>query len=371
MLRPRLFVLTLATACVVSSPPPFQPSQPAAGAGPGAAGGDASAPVDPRTPLDPTAGPSDPAGPIDPVGPGGASSAAVATGQAASFLATVPFQKWPVLGPRTEGLLITYRTSAGPTIGWSGGPVALATTSARALTYWFVAPGRWSAQAVYFASRGEGENFLAAWGVPLPDGKTATFDAAMFTPTTPNPWGLSAEAHLVDVDVNAGAGAAAGVHFVITGARVLDGQPGYPVAATALAQGQAAWTQWQDEQRTAIAALLDEQRRTAPGQAFGPETEAIDGGMFPEWVADRRVLRLGFYQRIARTSSKVETRMVAHSCPPGAPCLPPQQQQVTFARRYGVELALVVEIDARGLVAMSRLKPNAIAPSYDDPTLQP
>ena len=297
-----------------------------------------------------------PAPPTPPTPPGPTTPVTVADGGDGGLREQLPFQVWPELGPRAEGLLIAHDTSWGPVFGW-GRFAGVRNPAEGDPSYWFFAAGRYSAQAVYFASRGEGYNFLPRWSVPVPGGGTAIFDAAMFAPSTPDRWGLDREAHLVEVDVNRGAGAPAGLHFVITGARVLDGQPGYPVATTALAQARAAWDRWWGEHEAAAAAVLVEQGRVTPGQPFGPEGETTALGLFPSWLPRERVLRVTFVRRTERSSSRTETRVVAPSCPPGAPCMPPHPTEITESRSYGVESGLVVDVGASGVVAATGYGP--------------
>lgn len=128
----------------------------------------------------------------------------------------VPFQQWPVLGTTTIGLLYQSGPQAwGPTLNHTRG----ITNNPARIEYAYTTAGS-SPFALYFQSRGEGENFLANWGVPTPDGKAFRSSAAMFTAATPNRWGLSRPAHLVELEVNGGAGGGNGVHFIVTNARV-------------------------------------------------------------------------------------------------------------------------------------------------------
>lgn len=279
---------------------------------------------------------------------GGGGDATIRDGGAPSALwRDLPMQVWPTLDGRAEGLLITAISPWGTAIGWSKFLPGRHDRSSY-VPYWFFGDGT-SAQAVYFASTGQGHNFLRRWSVPTPGGDVR-FDAAMFDPATSDPWGLDGAAHLVEVEVNRGAGAVPNLHFVITKARVLDGKDGYPVAADLLSTARATWDRWLASTEPRAAAELEAAARAAPGTPYGPETEEVTEGFLPGWSPSERRMRVTFVRRVARTSTRVERQVIAHECPPGAPCMPPHEEDVTLHRTYGVEMALEVVVAADGRV---------------------
>lgn len=76
-----------------------------------------------------------------------------------------------------------------------------------------------------------GEQASNPYRVTLPDGSPwETPYASMLRPGTPNDVGLSAPAHIAELEVNGGGGSREG-HFVATGVRVLDGTPELPLRA--------------------------------------------------------------------------------------------------------------------------------------------
>jgi hypothetical protein len=147
--------------------------------------------------------------------------------------ALVPFQHWLPVPGRVVGLL--FARGAQP---WGGSlSYGRGSDTGTERTEYAFSFDRSSPYALYFASDGRGFNFLSDWGVPLPDGSTARYDAAMFGPETPDPWGLDRPAHLVELEVNdgrGGRGGPTGLHFVVTGARVIDGSDECPVPAEQL-----------------------------------------------------------------------------------------------------------------------------------------
>jgi hypothetical protein len=258
----------------------------------------------------------------------------------------VPFQRWPVLPGKQVGLLVASVSPLGASAGWMRALTPVKPTPTRA-AYHFFTDGQ-SPWAVYFKSEaGRGENFLKGWGVPLPGGKQALFDAAMFLPSTKNAWGLHADAHLVEVTVNGGKGAASGLHFVATKVRVLDGTKGYPVAAQMLADARARF----DAHIAAQEVPLKQQMALAArksGTPLGPETEQVLESFFPTWLNAERQLHVLHVRRVVRSSSKVERVRVVHRCPPGAPCMPPHEQEQRVVRGYGVDVGMELVYDAGG-----------------------
>ncbi len=289
-------------------------------------------------------------------------------GHAEALWKELPMQVWPVLDGHAEGLLITSDSTWGNALIWDKllnfTPTPL---PAAQNTYWFFTDAK-SAQVVYFPSHGEGVNYLPHWEVPLKDNGKAVFDAAQFTPLTNNPWGLHANAHIVDVEVNGGAGAPPNIHFVITKARVLDGAKGYPQPTDALSIARKEWDNWRTSVNTDVHTALNDAGRLAPGKPFGEEIEASADCFLPTWMPKERIIRVTYYQRITRTSSKTERHMVYHPNPLGAPGVPPMMVPITYSRIYGVDCALTIDIDASLHIGNEvRYAPSPITPSYDEP----
>jgi hypothetical protein len=285
----------------------------------------------------------------------------------------IPFQRWAPLPGKKVGLLVAVNSDWGTLIGWGKG-LSLQASGQR--VYWFLADGD-SPRALYFESKGEGENFLENWSVPLPDGQPAAhYDAAMYGPATVNRYGLGEDAHLVEIEVNGGRGAPGNyLHFVATDVKVLDGSDTHPVRAReALAQSS-----------TAFRALVNGQRKTiddtmagaaaVAGKPFGPEKTAIGEGVFPTWSSQDDTLRVLYVRHERRSSTHTEIRRRAYPCkkyrpppsPPGggggavgpeAPlslpggtllrCPAPHDEAVSVTKSYGVEVAAEYVFDRTG-----------------------
>jgi hypothetical protein len=269
----------------------------------------------------------------------------------------VPLQEWHELESGDEGLL--YVPGAwGGAISWTR---AYGENSSR--TYWF-SFDRSSPYVIYFSSSGEGENFLTNWAVPVTNGEQqAYFNAAMFTPETPNPWGLSKDAHVVSVVPNDGKGGH-GLHFVATEVTVLDGTLGYPTDPVATLDALRARF---DTLASAVAnsfdAEFDKARAAAdPGEAT--ETPLSDNvSVWPTWLTTQRRIQATFVRTLegAWEYSKTITP-VPPECPDGAPCLPPPPPYDVIVRHvFGVQYAAVLEADASGaIVSETEAGPRAI-----------
>jgi hypothetical protein len=112
---------------------------------------------------------------------------------------------------------------AGYTRGWGQTESAVMSRGAymfsvdRSMPFW-----------VYFPTD-DGEQAHSPYSVTLPDGSPfETPVASMLRPGAPNDRGLSEIGHLVELEVNGGAGSREG-HFVATAVRVLDGTPEIPM----------------------------------------------------------------------------------------------------------------------------------------------
>lgn len=259
----------------------------------------------------------------------------------------VPFQSWIELPGSVVGMI----WMAGPQ-AWGAGYEHSATPSQQASRdeYKFGVDGT-SPYAVYFQSDGRGFNFLRGWS----GGGRGVFDAAMFSATTPNPWGLSRRAHIVEVDVNARQGAPAGPHFVVTGARVLDGTSAYPpLADEVLIALRQRFDAVLGDERPELEGLYSSGVRSigAP-YAFGPPT-AEPVGVFPTWRRDAGAIEVVFTSGARGEGRGATTTQAADCphCPLGAPCMrcDPRPLDVTQTATVKVGYAIRYRVDARGLI---------------------
>lgn len=264
------------------------------------------------------------------------------------------FQQWPTLPARTVGLLVQFDSPYGQLVGWGRGVRRLGgqfpSTNSR---YSFATDGA-SPWAIYFASKGEGYNVLRHWQVPIPQGRFASFPlVAMYQPDTPNAYGLRAPAHLVEVEVNGGEGAAPGVHFVATGCRVLDGTRRYPiVVADALAAARQRFEELLVREQSAVAAALDQAARVPGFEPYGPTIMLTHEGVIPTWLRESERLRVVFYRAVTATSYRSEPAPTGGRAPGPGPWRP--RLPVTLTRVHGVELGLELEFDRRGRLVAER-----------------
>ena len=82
---------------------------------------------------------------------------------------------------------------------------------------------------LFFVTDGRGDPVKRGMQRITPDGGMLQLDVAQFSPRVADPWGLSKQAHLVDLELNAGLGSQAGDLMVATNARVLDGTEVFPL----------------------------------------------------------------------------------------------------------------------------------------------
>jgi hypothetical protein len=268
-----------------------------------------------------------------------------------------PFQQWPTLQARAVGLLVQYDSPYGRLVGWTRGLRRLEDTRfPSSNSRYYSATDGASPWAMYFASQGEGHNVLRHWQVTIPQGRWASFPlVAMYEPQTRNPYGLHAPAHLVEVEVNGGQGAAPGVHFVATGCRVLDGTRRYPiVVADALAAARRRFDEVLARDRSAVAAALA-RAASAPGaEPYGPTTTLTHEGVSPTWLRESQRLRVLFYRAVTATSFKSEPAPIAGDGSSPGPWRP-RPGPITRTRTHGVELGLEVEFDQRGRMVAERV----------------
>jgi len=197
--------------------------------------------------------------------------------------------------------------------------------------------------AVYFVSKGEGHNFLRDWTVYVPTPPNQVkYNAAMFDPSTPNAWGLSRLAYLVSVDVNDQRGGA-GIHFVITDVRILDGTPEFPPRVDDLLFGlRARFDKFVEAHQADIETSLQLKTRAIDPQFGAPLAIEKTVGMAPSWRELVRNVEATFTATM-RYAGRGKT--LRRACPPcQGPCtrciddpyLDVPTAIVTIAARYAV-----------------------------------
>ena len=268
-----------------------------------------------------------------------------------------PFQKWRALGPKTIGLLIQRGFGGLCQIdhGQNVHQVAPASEQACASTdqnnYTFDADGA-SPYVAYFKSSGEGFNFLNDW--TMPNGYHS--DAAMYSNTTPNKFGLKDDAHLAEVAVNGETGSETGnLHFIISDAHII------PLDASKLIHETLdPYADAGNPAVKAIAAKLEEAVRSVEEThpQYGelsklPESRVSLAGYKATWVPDLNELRVVYYRRFEDRYTRETTvpgvcpnpplcpvcrpGVPCRRCPPPPPCRPPHRVTVTYT--YGAEAA--------------------------------
>jgi len=277
----------------------------------------------------------------------------------------VPFQAFPVVPPALVGII--WSAGRQP---WGSGYEhgAMPSSSKDRIEYKFGVNGS-SPYAVYFVSSGQGYNFLSNWSVPIPraangGGTYVQYNAAMFNAKTPNNWGLSRLAHIVEVDVNDKQGGT-GIHFVVTNARVVDGTSAFPPRADDVLIGLRArfntyLATQEDTMRAKLTKAVNAQPKTLHFglQTIGPV------GVFPTWNTARGAMEVVFTRQTTQTGQGTARRSVNRCppCPPGAPCAACDDR--LFARPQSVEVsaqtAVRYVVDKSGeVIAETRYLPIA------------
>ncbi len=156
-------------------------------------------------------------------------------------------QRWPELGPRSRGVLLTEVSPWGVHFGWNGNNAPFPSWPKAELPAERWPPtiynkghrvhrtpygGVSSTSAGYWFNTGPNSPNVpefaldrAAWAA---QGRFTLNKSVKLGPPDKNPWGLDSPAHLVEVEVNAGAGSKPGLHFVATDVKVLDGTAFFP-----------------------------------------------------------------------------------------------------------------------------------------------
>lgn len=295
----------------------------------------------------------------------------------------VPVQRWPRLGPKAVGLLMSR---ASPW-GHAGYLTMLSPSQGKEL----------DALQLYVEGRSPGVFKFAG---PLPPLKPA---------------------QLVRVTVNGGKGYF-GDGATYSDVEVLDGTPGTPIVLTrAMDEAKARWDRYFAAQKSAFDRVLDEDRRRVeaeiaeaeahppdagpprpppsmhgmdiqPGQKFAmskgaskwePDQETVWGGFFPSWRDDPGEFTVLFAHRVSRQRIRQWMEMQVHHCPPGAPCVPPHMGVSSESKYHGAAIAYAVTFDRAGNVIQEEPfppvafhplvgPPSSVLPSWHPPpTVQP
>ena len=127
---------------------------------------------------------------------------------------------------RDRGLLVALGTQEGG-LSVSGKGGRSNNLLFRKRQYNFYAEGAFGINLT-FLSNGQGLRPTKRTVVKDETGESLTYDVAFFGPETPNDWGLSSEAHLVEIEINGGIGGFK--YLTATDVRILDGTPEYPLS---------------------------------------------------------------------------------------------------------------------------------------------
>ncbi len=209
--------------------------------------------------------------------------------------------------------------------------------------------------ALYFPSTGAGYNLLRDWLVPLPDGGTAHYDAAMFGPSHGLPC-LRACAHFVELEVNDGRGGV-GLHFVATAVEVIDDQRDID-ATRVLDELRERFAKTVDQHNGELRRLYAAGQREAPKLRLG---DRVDEPLYlwPSWSEQDATLEvLAFTRGRAVGSNKVGSETVPPAdCPPGAPCAYREVGTFDLFDELTIthELAATYRVDARGTLIEERI----------------
>ncbi|MCB9566651.1 MAG: hypothetical protein H6710_05460 [Myxococcales bacterium] len=249
-------------------------------------------------------------------------------------MSVAPFPNDPLPG-RAIGLLWSVAW-------WSGGPPNCTDAPPEERVEYHFSRGHDSHYALYFPSDGRGFNYLTGWSVELPlsaGGGRFHGDAAMFRADTPNPWGLGACAHLVEVEVNGGRGGQS-IHFIATALRQVEGTDAFAGNAQEVLEalierllGALAGEHARVDQ--AIAAQRGEARERGSDLSGLPRTldelPPAAPMVIATWLPEPGELDVRVRLRREASASRVVGREVirdTNSCPPGAPCA--HREQGTF-----------------------------------------
>lgn len=175
-----------------------------------------------------------------------------------------------------------------------------------------------------------------------------------FGPEAASAFGATGPAHLLEVEVNGGRGRGAGSldpHFVVTGARVLDGTPEFPWRLVdVLGALRAHYDGCLGRSEPSLEAALGRgETGAAPRRARpGPERRTRADGVWATWDEERQTLVVLFETWVGSRRCWTWTeRVEGPSCPKGAPCLPAQTTQESRCEGRSAWASYEFEVSAR------------------------
>jgi len=254
----------------------------------------------------------------------------------------VPLQQWTSKEPTSEGALVAESVLGIQMINWVRRVAGVGETGSFP-GYRFMQKTD-SPVVVYFPSDGRGFNFMKDWQVPST--KNYRLDVAQYSPTTPNPWGLVSDAHLVSVEVNGGRGAWADIHFVPSTTSILDKDEKAIQPAQRLHEFLGPYSPNVGGQLDQVRRQLDSAIQTAKNQS-DPAYDWVRNdssqpkdfqGFTASWNPTTHGFSMIYYQRREYRHSE--------SIPPRGPkCSPGEVSQV-----YGAEYTTKLTVSAHGPV---------------------
>ncbi len=286
-----------------------------------------------------------------------------------------PFQRWSCLDGEVVGVLVAYDGGLRNVL-WGHTLTKIGERGSGGGSYVFTT-GDDSPRALYFAPPAPKQSALKL-GVSDGSGKPYVELSSMLTPAAGRDRKLGKDAHLVRLQVNGGRGSSGGVHFIATRVEVLDGTRPFPLdvsralhdtleplESTTSPQGK----RWRGLLRAAIADAAKQDPGFGALAAVKP-VEVVRAGFRVTWLADRRVLRIVFYSRMAhvlrRETRNPHPRAGTAWCdaPPGADCAPRMiPTQILTGRVYAAEYARVVEISHDGKRLSDKEHPVRVKPA--------
>ncbi|MFI5362896.1 MAG: hypothetical protein ACHQ49_13070 [Elusimicrobiota bacterium] len=271
-----------------------------------------------------------------------------------------PFQKWRALGPKAVGLLIQRgfgglcQIDHGQIVRQVSPASEQSCASADQNNYTFDADGA-SPYVAYFKSSGEGFNLMKGW--TMPNGYTS--DAAMFSNSTPNKWGLKDDAHLAEIAVNGETGSEAGnIHFIISDvkAQSLDASKLVHEALDPYADAGNPAVKALDAKLEDEVAAVEKNHPRYQELSQLPRSRVSFAGYKATWIPDLNELRVVYYRRFEDRYTRETTVggicpppplcRPGHRCPKPPQCRPPHRVSTVYT--YGAESAAGESFTADG-----------------------